>query len=229
MTEDEWLRDDNLNMMLGNSRGKVSRRKMRLFGCACVRQVWHLLTDERAWAAVEVAERYADRQATPKQLQEAVASIEDLRRAAAECLGYRGTVSVPEPRLALLAVVHVCHPPYENAVDEASRAAMDAWEAEYPALALYEKHVIQCRLLRDVVGNPFRRTAVHPVWLAWNDGTVPKMAQAIYEERAFDRLPILADALEDAGCTDADMLAHCRGEGEHVRGCWVVDLLLGKN
>jgi hypothetical protein len=54
------------------------------------------------------------------------------------------------------------------------------------------------------------------------------LAQAIDDERAFDRLPILADALEDAGCTDADLLNHCRGPGLHVMGCWVVDMLLGK-
>ncbi len=63
----------------------------------------------------------------------------------------------------------------------------------------------------------------------WNDATIPKVAQAIYDDRAFDRLPILADALEDAGCDNADLLTHCRSGGEHVRGCWVVDLLLGKS
>ena len=68
-----------------------------------------------------------------------------------------------------------------------------------------------------------------PSWLAWNDGAIRKMAQAIYDARAFDRLPLLADALEDAGCTDAAILSHCREPGEHVRGCWVVDLLLGKS
>jgi hypothetical protein len=69
---------------------------------------------------------------------------------------------------------------------------------------------------------------LHPSWLRWDDGTIPKLAQAIYDERAFDHLPVLADALEEAGCANADILAHCRGPGEHVRGCWVVDLLLGK-
>lgn len=68
-----------------------------------------------------------------------------------------------------------------------------------------------------------------PTWLAWCDKTVPKLAQAIYDECAFDRLPILADALEEAGCTDADILDHCRQAGEHVRGCWIVDLILGKS
>jgi hypothetical protein len=65
-------------------------------------------------------------------------------------------------------------------------------------------------------------------WFSWNGCIVPKLAAAIYADRAFDRLPILGDALEDAGCTDADLLAHCRSREEHVRGCWAVDLLLGK-
>ncbi|MGH7169008.1 MAG: hypothetical protein ACRELG_01855 [Gemmataceae bacterium] len=78
-------------------------------------------------------------------------------------------------------------------------------------------------------GNLFRQIIIEPSWLAWNDGTVPKLARNVYERRAFDRLPILADALEEAGCTDADILNHCRQPGEHVRGCWVVDLLLNKS
>lgn len=80
-------------------------------------------------------------------------------------------------------------------------------------------------ILRDIIGNPFRPVTFDP---AWQTSTVTALAQAIYEEQAFDRLPILADALEDAGCTTADILGHCRGDGEHVRGCWVVDLVLGK-
>ncbi len=83
-------------------------------------------------------------------------------------------------------------------------------------------------ILRELLGNQYRPVAVSPSWHAWNGGTVVKLAQAIYDERAFDRLPILADALEEAGCDIADILGHCRGPGPHVRGCWVVDLLLGK-
>ena len=80
-------------------------------------------------------------------------------------------------------------------------------------------------LLRDIFGNPFRPVAADPKWLT---SAVVGLAQAIYEERAFDRMPILADALEEAGCDNADVLNHCRQPGEHVRGCWVVDLVLGK-
>jgi hypothetical protein len=88
----------------------------------------------------------------------------------------------------------------------------------------------QADLLRDILGNPFRPAPrVDRTVLAWNAGTVVTLAQVIYDERRFTELPILADALEDAGCTDADILAHLRGPGPHVRGCWVLDLLLGKS
>ena len=85
------------------------------------------------------------------------------------------------------------------------------------------------RLLRDIAGNPFHHPDLNETWLKWNDGTVYKIAQAIYEEEAFDHMPILADALEDAGCDNAEILKHCRGEGPHVSGCWVVDLILAKD
>jgi hypothetical protein len=86
----------------------------------------------------------------------------------------------------------------------------------------------QCRLVRCLFGNPFRPVVPDPVWLRWNDGIIPRLAQGIYHERAFDRLPILADALEEAGCTNPEMLDHCRQPGTHARGCWVVDALLGR-
>jgi hypothetical protein len=72
---------------------------------------------------------------------------------------------------------------------------------------------------------PPSNLTLNPSWLTL---TVRQLTQAIYDEGAFERLPILADALEDAGCDNADILNHCRQPGEHVRGCWVVDLVLGK-
>ena len=84
----------------------------------------------------------------------------------------------------------------------------------------------QCIDLRDIFGNPFRPVAVESHWLT---PAVRDLAAAIYAGRAFDRLPVLADALEEAGCGHANILAHCRGPGPHVRGCWVVDLILGKS
>jgi len=91
--------------------------------------------------------------------------------------------------------------------------------------ALDAEAVGQSNLIRDIFGNPFRSIFVDSTWLT---PTVVAIATAIYEDRAFDRLPILADALEEAGCTNADVLLHCRQPGEHVRGCWVVDLVQGK-
>src|SRR5262249_17879854 len=93
----------------------------------------------------------------------------------------------------------------------------------------------QAPLLRDIFGNPFRPVTTNPAWLTWSDGTVVKLGEAIYQERELrsgpldlTRLAVLADALEDAGCADPDLLGHLRGAGPHVRGCWAVDLLLGK-
>jgi hypothetical protein len=87
----------------------------------------------------------------------------------------------------------------------------------------------QLRLFHDIFANSFQpRPAVDPGWLVWNDGTVPKLAQAIYDQRRFADMPILADALEEAGCTSQDILNHCRQPGEHARGCWALDLVLGK-
>jgi hypothetical protein len=85
-----------------------------------------------------------------------------------------------------------------------------------------------CDLLREIAGNPFRRPEVRPAWLGWNQGTVLRLAEQIYEEGCFDELPILGDALEEAGCHDEELLRHCRAPGEHVRGCWLLDLVLGK-
>src|SRR5260370_42064094 len=95
-------------------------------------------------------------------------------------------------------------------------------------LAEAEARVRQANLLREFFGNPLRPAAVDPGWLTWHGGMVRELAAVIFDEDAFGRLPILADALEDAGCTDQAILDHCRGGGAHVRGCWVVDLLLSK-
>lgn len=91
--------------------------------------------------------------------------------------------------------------------------------------SLLAAHETQRALMGEMFVNPFRRTTTDPSWVT---STVTGLAEGIYADRAFDRMPILADALEDAGCDNADILAHCRGDGPHVRGCWVVDLILGK-
>jgi hypothetical protein len=83
----------------------------------------------------------------------------------------------------------------------------------------------QAELLREIIGNPFRPVALDP---AWRTPTVVALASQMYESRDFGAMPILADALQDAGCDNEEVLHHCRGPGPHVRGCWVLDLVLGK-
>ncbi|OWK40938.1 hypothetical protein FRUB_04830 [Fimbriiglobus ruber] len=79
-------------------------------------------------------------------------------------------------------------------------------------------------LVREIFGNPFRPAVADQIWLSF---TVTALARQIYDSFDFSLMPILADALQDAGCDNEDILAHCRSDGPHVRGCWVVDLLLG--
>jgi hypothetical protein len=97
------------------------------------------------------------------------------------------------------------------------------------AAVLRAERVAQVGLVGCVFGNPFRPVAVDPAWAAWNAGTARRLAQAAYDERAFDRLPVLADALEEAGCSDPQLLGHLRSAWPHVRGCWAVDTVLGQS
>jgi hypothetical protein len=108
-----------------------------------------------------------------------------------------------------------------------SKLEYEDFEARFKEMLAHEAFA-QVPLLRDIFGNPFQPPTLAPAWLAWNNATIPRLAQEIYDSRAFERLPILADALEEAGCTNADILNHCRQPGPHARGCWVVDLILGK-
>jgi hypothetical protein len=108
-------------------------------------------------------------------------------------------------------------------------ADYDELEEEIRTGATLSEKARQAALLRDIFGNPFRPPLpIDAHWLTWNDGAVPKQSQIIYDDRRFADLPLLADALEEAGCTNADILAHCRQVNEHERGCWVLQLLLGK-
>jgi hypothetical protein len=171
-----------------------------------------------------MAERYADGAATADELGAAFEEAFDVGADLAEQkiarpneLQAAGLDAVRHAAWAASATVH----PDEAADSVASEASEAAGGRDEPAA--------QATLLRCLFGNPFRpRPLLNPVWLAWNGSTVAKLSQGIYDERAFDRLPILADALEEAGSTNADILSHCRSAGPHVRGCWVIDLLLGK-
>jgi hypothetical protein len=215
MTEDEWLACADPYPMVQAIEGKASDRKLRLFACGCLRIVHYLVTDSGRRKMIETAERWAD-----------------------------GLVTDAEARAILAAS------PYESSVawesgDNANEQAANrtagsvlfasarvaaetvAWNVpKFGSRSVQTKSSLYPSLLRDVIGNPFRPVTIAP---AWRTSNVAGLAEAIYADLAFDRLPILADALEDAGCANGDILNHCRQPGEHVRGCWVVDLVLGKD
>jgi hypothetical protein len=245
VTEAEWLAGCDVEGMLRLLQGKCSDRKLRLFALACCGRIAGHMTDARSRAAVAFAERYAEEGVARRRGRPAVAK-------AAHAAGREAMRHLREPgetggeKLAALiaaqAAIAAWATTEANAVSCATCAAsasasvavwssltasqaLPAWDEAARRTELGQ----QAALLRDIAGNPFRRAAVDPAWLAWNGGTVRNIAQAIYGEKAFERMPILADALEDAGCDDADILNHCRAPGVHVRGCWVVDLLLGKS
>jgi hypothetical protein len=231
MTEQEWLQDAEPMAMMNLMRDRAGERKLRLFACACLRR---LQLGKRSRRAVEMAERYADgmteederRRAAEAAAEEVEAARLNARASITGWWDDGGDISLEELQAAAALVTLAESAP--RAADVAF-STLDSLDRHYPALmATAAKEQEQRRLLRDIFGNPFRPVAVAPAWLAWNDGVTRKLAQWIYEERAFDRLPILADALEEAGCANADLLNHCRQPVEHVRGCWAIDLILGK-
>lgn len=217
MTEAEWLSCTDPEPMLEFVRGKVSERKLRLFAVACCRRVGNLLTDGYSRKALRTVERYADAAVSAEKLGFAWHSA---RRAAQ--VAHRRRRETAEAT-ALWAVSTLCEADIGRAVSAVSIVAMcEAYPHDPHRLAVARRE--QVPLLRDVVGNPFHPVTADSQWLT---STAVDLARAIYEGRAFDRLPILADALQDAGCDDEQLLAHCRSEGPHVRGCWAVDLVLG--
>jgi hypothetical protein len=141
-------------------------------------------------------------------------------------------------RLYNIAALREGWPVYNAALGGASnqttavgRRVITYWPPALPdQTALQASRRVRASVLRDIFGNPFRPSRpVDPAWLTFNGGGARNLAQSVQDSGGFDRLPLLADALEDAGCTDAGLLGHLRGPGPHVRGCWAVDLVLGKS
>jgi hypothetical protein len=227
MTEAEWLHCREPDEMLSHLRHRKppirpTERKLRLYGCACCRRIWPKLMNPLDRQIVEGVERFVDGSATKAEFAAILAAAEqDYRREIAQ----RG-----DPRDWLdsgrVAVSYLT----EWKTERNSTEFLMTWLHRYCSASVPRRNTRgekrqQCILLRDIVGNPFRYARISTTC---RTATVVTLAQAIYEDRTFDRLPILADALEDAGCTNAEVLNHCRQEGVHVRGCWVVDLLLNK-
>lgn len=230
MTEQEWLASNHPYPMLNLLRATASGRKASLFGAACCRRLWHLLTDGRSRQAVEVAEQFAEEAVDADSLRAVAERAWDAETAACANLlaalsGETGGTPVLGASEAARSAAWLADGEWWQACSGASFAVAAAVSKEDRDRIQQQESMQQAVLLRDIIGNPFRPVTALP---SWRTTTVTDLAQAIYTERAFDRMPILADALEDAGCANEAVLAHCRGLGPHARGCWVVDLLLGK-
>ena len=208
MTEAEWLACDDTKPMLRLLHGRLSERKFRLFACACCQLLCHPFQGARYRRTLAAAEELAEGHLRWEEL--------DL-----EQREWAHRAWTPGPGR-------------EQCERRAIWGALQPWAAggaENTARAVEETGARLGGLLRCLAGPlPFRPLPqVNAAWLAWDGGAVARLARAAYDERAFDRLPVLADALEEAGCAQPELLAQLRGGGPHARGCWAVDLLLGKN
>jgi hypothetical protein len=234
MTEAEWLAHPTVRYL----EGRTSDRKLRLFACACAQLLIEAVRKRhgkpRLWrwgdstdvaglvAVVTLGEAFSDGTAAAEELNATRADVTRVPR------NLHHSVCGP-PEYANMAAYDTLN---EVALD-AAYGAMGCVHLGFGEMNGKEPFGtgpgfdfdVDPPLLRDIFGNPFCLVTADPAWLT---STVVSLAEGIYADSAFDRLPILADALQDGGCENADILAHCRGEGPHVRGCWVVDLLLRK-
>jgi hypothetical protein len=203
-------------------------RKLKLYACGCCRRVLSMLPEPECLAALEAAERYADGDLDEAQCS-SIAHVFDTKRRSCKKYG------TPDDG-AWNALYCAVHRRWQSYLDEdfalkrcdlVDTVVLDAAES-----AGVGEAAVQATLLRDVIGNPFRPLLLD---LAWRTPTVLALAQAAYDNRILpsghlepDRLAVLADALEESGCTDAEILGHLRGPGPHVRGCFLVDAILTK-
>jgi hypothetical protein len=257
MTEADWLTSDDPHEMLEFLRGRAGARKLRLFAVACCRRVWELIPPGVARWAVEEAERFADGAVSPGEREdllrslaagaggpeghllaalgdgtERLRSFRDDMASAGELVAWALDVRWQFPGLvasgaaALRAGVEVAAELRWG--DWPDRWRREQVQAEWDWRKADEL-AAQCTLLRCLFGNPLRPSPALPAAVqGWNDRLVPRLAQTVYDERRWPDLPLLADALLDAGCEDEALMAHCRGGGEHARGCFAVDVILGR-
>jgi hypothetical protein len=233
MTEAEWNTCTSPEAMLTYLRatGRASERNLRLFACACCYQVWPLL-DHRCRKAVEAAEAFADGRVAFEEMEAASFAAEDASNEAFE----KGDAALCNAGgAAILSAQAIGVPQLQDVM--ANIIVNVAESAEHAGLKARSvmRHEIAA-LLRDHVGNPFQPVSFSVSWQLWNEATILKLAQAIYDDRELpsghldkSRLAVLGDALEEAGCTDAELQAHVRSPGPHSRGCWALDLILGKS
>ena len=218
MTESDWFASTDPQKMLDFLRGKTSPRKLRLFAVACCRRIWPLLTDERSRKAVEIAELFADGLENRERLIQARDQVREAKR---QFVGPGQVVAWRAAGAAQDATRDTGRSAALNCMAETSRAISVRDTNQCDPAELQQ----QAAVLRCILGNPIHSVALDP---AWQTSTVRQLAEAIYEDRAFERMFVLGDALEDAGCSNDDILEHCREPVSHAKGCWVIDLLLEK-
>ena len=210
MTEAEWLTTKMPLYMLREYPLKWDERKAFLAACHCLRHSWFLLSDlQRQYC--EAVERFGEGNESTEEVDRLFFEVQAERQR--------------DPRGAVGFHVHSAIQSFSHCPSQDSLIYVFRYIAlSVASSAEADEKEWQHRLLREVFGNPFRPVRADPSWLT---SDVLLLARGIYDEKAFDRMPILADALQDAGCDNADVLDHCRQPGEHVRGCWVIDMLLG--
>lgn len=242
----QFLRGEN-NIpaeVLASPAGRSYDRKSRLFAVACCRRLWPLLHDPRLREVVLTAERHADGRATDCEMKSAVKVAHrfqhtTLGRAvyttaqfyAGAAIFTAGGVALAASYAVAWSAIRPVPPtasPYRLGEPPAGTTPPRRRPLPQQPQAQAREQAAQCALLRDIFGPlPFRPPTVPQSLLAWNGGTIVKMAQVIYDEYRFEDMPVLADALQEAGCEDHGMLQHCRHPDQpHARGCWVLDLLL---
>ncbi len=212
MTEEDWNKSNDVEKLVAFLRRRFGPRKLRLFGCACCRSVWDYFDDETVRRGVECAERCADGDVPADELKAVTAAVKVVVEATPmKMYLYQAVADLLEWKAN-----------HTTTLDVARRVGITA----HQATGTLETRGAQPGFLHDLFGPlPFRPV---PFDSAWGTSTVIALAHGIYAERAFDRMPILADALQDAGCDNDDILNHCRTPGVHVHGCWVVDLVFSK-
>jgi hypothetical protein len=220
MSEEKWLACSDPDPMLEFAGGNASERGLRLFGCACIQRALRVIPGEHYQAALDLAVRYADGEVRDEELVAAEASIPyqfaDMGR---YCFHFILSTTESSTFIAKASAIY--------SADALSAVSKKAHEDLRHAPTWRAELATQCNLLRDIFGNPFRPFVFDP---AWRTDTAVSLARQMYESRDFGAMPILADALQDAGCDNTDILNHCRdASAPHVRGCWVVDLVLGKS
>jgi hypothetical protein len=216
MDEQQWLTGSAPKWMLEHVRPCASPRKLRLFTCASLRRADRVLAEPAGLRAVQAVEALAD------GTMSHAAALGTVQRALSDLCHSQSPDGFMGGPLHVLIARSTLEDPWAAAQGYAWLVS-DAQASGRRELAL----AAQCDLLRCLFGNPFRPVPLQPEWLERNGGAAHHLAQVIDSEQRFAELPVLADALEEAGCALTDVLSHCR-QGVHARGCWVLDLLLGR-